>query len=120
VVLSDERFRAFRRGRWPQNVFTILSEPPVFPGAPPIPDDAHLANIDLTSTPLVQTLERVEAECVQRGITSVAFEGVPGFEDEAAALGEWRLRRGQIKKLILHVACVGHLIDYGSVADEVE
>jgi len=120
VVLSPARFRQYQRHRWPQDLFVILSEPPEFHDEHPIPDGPRLVNLDLRGIPLLQALERVEAECIRHGITSVAIQGLLGFEDEATALATWRQQKGKIKKLILHVECDGHLLDYGQVADEID
>ena len=55
--------------------------------------------------------------CARRGITKVAFEGVPGFEDEADDLKIWRRQKGVIREITIHATCDGHFIDYAGNAD---
>jgi hypothetical protein len=115
VVVTNEKFRQYR---WPDGVLVILSGPPVFPENA-VPDGPNVVNIDIATTPLLQALAKVEAVCAERGITKVAVQGVPGFEDEADDLTLWRQQDGQIKQLTIHCESDGHFIDFAPAADQI-
>lgn len=120
IVLPEELFAYFRRGRdrWPQHTHFILTDlAPEF-----IPEFAGLnvSVLDMRGRPLLQNLEAVEAICLQRGIDSVAINGLPGFEDEAHDLLRWRQQDGPIKRLTLHLNCNGHMADYACAADVID
>jgi len=121
VVLSVNTFIRYERDRWPQNVLIIRDDPaapaPDEPPFIPLPNEIHM-NFD--GMPLLQALREVEQLCAERGITSVAIERLRGFEDEADDLTMWRQQSGQIKKLILHLDCPGHFIDFAGAADAVD
>ncbi len=122
VVVSFETYCRYAMERWPENTL-IIHNPPMLPPEPepeeppfiPPPNEAHL---NLAGMSLLQSLRAVEAICAERGITSVAFDYLPGFEDEADALVWWRRqKKGQIKKLALYVECAGHYLDFAGAAD---
>jgi hypothetical protein len=119
VVLSDLGYENFRPARWPQNALIIREqlEEPQPPAEPPFIPPPNVLFHDLAGKPLLQVLHEVEQMCAERGITSVAIQGLWGFEDEADDLAWWRQQSGQIKKLVLHFDCYGHFFDYAKAAD---
>ena len=121
VVLSVNTIMRYGSDRWPQNTLIIRDDPvapaPEEPPFIPLPNEAHM-NFD--GLPLLQALREVEQLCAERGITSVAIERLRGFEDEADDLAMWRQQDGQIKKLILHLDCPGHFIDFAKAADVID
>jgi hypothetical protein len=116
VVMGNERYRQYR---WPAGVLAILNGPPVNPEHA-VPNGPAVVNLNIGGTPLLQALASVEAACAERGISTVAIEGLPGFEDEADDLALWCRQEGQIRKLVLYLHCDGHYLDYGQVADEID
>ena len=115
VVLSNEKYRQYR---WPDGVVAILNGPPIFEEQA-IPDGPNAVNINIVAVPLLEALARIEAVCAERGITKVAVQGLPGFEDEADDLALWRQRDGPIRELTIYCECDGHFIDFAPAADQI-
>lgn len=116
VVIPNEKYHLYC---WPDGVLVILSAPPLYDQFAVL-DGPAVINLNIVEVPLLQALASIEAVCAERGISTVAIQGLPGFEDEAADLALWRKQDGQIKKLILHVECDGHFLDFAAAADEID
>jgi hypothetical protein len=116
IVVTSEKYHGCR---WPVGVLVLISAPPMYPEYA-IPDGPGVVNINIVDFPLLRALADVERVCAEHDITTVAIQGLPGFEDEAADLSWWRQQDGQIKELILHVGCDGHYIDFAPAADVID
>ena len=103
---------------WPDGVLVIING--LEPGDPNLPAGDGVVNCNIVGKPLHEALKLLEEVCAERGITKLAIQGLPGFEDEADDLAAWRQQEGRIKELILHVECDGHFIDYAPVADVID
>lgn len=116
VVVNYDKFRQYC---WPEGLLVIIAGPPIFPDQV-VPDGPGVVNLNIAEAPLLRGLAEIEHVCAERGISSVAVEGLLGYEDEAEDLALWRQQAGQVGELIVHVDCDGHLLDFGRVADEVD
>ena len=119
IVVAPATLRAFEAARWPIKTKVILNRriPPVEHPEPPFAADPNDELIDLSNKPLRQSLREIEQVCKAFSKTSVAVDILPGFEDEAADLLWWREQAGQIKRIVFHVRCAGHYIDFAKAAD---
>lgn len=116
VVVMAELFQTHHY--WPDGVLVIING--LEPGDPNLPAGDGVVNCNIVGKPLHEALKLLEEVCAERGITKLAIQGLPGFEDEADDLAAWRQQEGRIKELILHVECDGHFIDYAPVADVID
>ena len=114
VVTRDQ----FANCRWPDRVLVIING--LEPNGQNVPAGDGVVNCNIVGKPLHEALKLLEEVCAERGITKLAIQGLPGFEDEADDLAAWRQQEGRIKELILHVECDGHFIDYAPVADVID